>query len=69
MTTEQQLALRELLKKNLPLHLILQSEISQTPFGQITVNVQLKDGVAQVNTINIVKNRRKKYTMSKTEEE
>ena len=66
---DKDLALRELLKKNLPLHLILQTETSQTPFGQITVNVEIKDGVAQLDTINIVKNRRKKYQMSKESEE
>lgn len=31
------------------------------PYGQITLNVQLKNGVVLIETINIVKNRRKKY--------
>uniref|UniRef100_A0A6M3J1F4 Uncharacterized protein n=1 Tax=viral metagenome TaxID=1070528 RepID=A0A6M3J1F4_9ZZZZ len=61
-------ALRKILLKNLLLHLILTQEINQTPFGQITVNVKLKNGVAQIETINIVKNRRKKYYLAKKEE-
>jgi hypothetical protein len=36
-------------------------EVNKTPYGQITVNVQLKDGIAQVDTLNIVKSKRKKY--------
>lgn len=68
MDTAQQ-ALRELLKKNIPLHLILASEISQTPFGQITVNVTLVNGVAQIETINVVKNRRRKYQAAKESED
>lgn len=55
------LDLRELLQKNLLFHAILNWEIQETPWGQITINVQLKDGIAQIDTINIVKNRRKKY--------
>lgn len=36
-------------------------EVNKTPYGQITVNVRLKDGVAQLDTVNIVKTVRKKY--------
>ncbi len=57
-------ALKERLKKNLLFHLVLLSEVNKTPYGQITVNVQLKDGVAQLDTINIVKSRRKKYKVT-----
>lgn len=53
--------LRQFLSKNLPLHAILANEITQTPYGTITVNVEVKDGVAQLNTLNLVKNRRKRY--------
>ncbi len=56
-----QQALKELLKNNLLFHLILLTEVNKTPYGQITVNVQLVNGIAQLETINIVKSRRKKY--------
>lgn len=36
--------------------------MEKTPFGTITVNVMLKNGVADLNTLNIVKNVRKKYS-------
>ena len=53
--------LRELLLKNLAFHTILTSEINNTPYGQITVNVKIKNGNILLETLNIVKNRRKKY--------
>jgi phosphoribosylaminoimidazole carboxylase (NCAIR synthetase) len=53
--------LKRSLLKNSQLHLIVENEVRQTPFGQITFNIELKDGVAQVDTLNIVKNRRRKY--------
>lgn len=53
--------LKQSLLKNLQLHLIVENEVRETPFGQITFNVELHDGVADVATINIVKNRRRKY--------
>ena len=59
--SSQNSQLKELLKNNLLFHAILNWEIQETPWGQITINVQLKDGIAQIDTINIVKNRRKKY--------
>lgn len=43
----------------------MESEVGQTPFGQITFNVQLKDGVAMIETITVVKNRRRKYDLTK----
>ncbi len=60
-----QQALKELLKNNLLFHLILLTEVNKTPYGQITVNVQLKDGKALIETVNIVKTRRKKYKGTK----
>lgn len=54
-------ALHELIKRNKLFHLILLTEVNKTPYGQLTVNVQLKDGVAQMDSLNIVKSRRKKY--------
>ena len=53
--------LKHLLSKNSPLHLIIENEVRQTPFGQITVNVEIINGVAQVEKLNIVKTRRRKY--------
>lgn len=53
--------LNTLLKKNLPFHVIIENEVRKTPFGQITVNIELVDGVAQLKTLNIVKNKRIKY--------
>lgn len=54
-------ALRKLLSKNLPLHIIVENEVNQTPFGQITFNVEIRDGKAIIETLNIVKNRRRRY--------
>lgn len=59
--------LNELLKKNLGLHMIIENEVRLTPFGSITFNVELKEGVAKLETINIVKSRRYKYNIDKTE--
>lgn len=54
-------ALNQLLESNLPLHIVVENEVNETPYGTITVTVQLKDGVAVMDTISIVKNKRKKY--------
>lgn len=50
------------LKKNGALHVIIEMETKDTQFGTLTFNVELKDGVAQFDTIKIVKNRRRKYS-------
>jgi len=55
--------LNQLLKKNPILHMIVENEVRLTPFGQITINVEIKDGVAIIETLNIVKNRRRKYQL------
>lgn len=57
--------LNKLLEKNILLHTIVENEVRQTPFGQITFNVEVRDGVAIIPTINIVKNRRRKYNLTK----
>lgn len=57
--------LNTLLKKNLHLHMILENEVQKTPFGQITVNVQLQDGRALLETVNMIKNKRIKYSLTK----
>jgi hypothetical protein len=53
--------LKELLSKNLPLHLAIANETKRTPYGQITFNVELINGVAQMKTLNVVKNKRTRY--------
>ena len=49
------------IEKNLPLHIIIENEIRLCPYGQHTYNVVIKNGVALVDTINIVKQRRRRY--------
>lgn len=46
----------------------MESEVRQTPFGQITFNVQLVNGVVQLETISVVKSRRRKYDLTKKQE-
>jgi hypothetical protein len=55
------------LQSNIPLHIIIEREVQETPFGQITFNIQLLKGIAQLPTLNIVKNRRRKYQLTKEE--
>lgn len=59
--------LKRSLSKNSALHLIVENEVRQSPFGQITFNVEIVNGVAQVDKLNIVKNRRRKYDGRKEE--
>jgi len=65
MPEKSTLALNELLTRNIPLHIIISNEVRQTPYGTITFNVMVKDGVAMVDTLNIVKNRRRRYQLDK----
>lgn len=58
-------ALSELLKQNLPFHILIENEVRRTPFGQLTFNIMIKDGVAQTGTLNLVKSRRRKYSLTK----
>lgn len=44
---------------------MIENEVRQTPFGQITFNVEIHDGVALIDSLNIVKNRRLKYDIKK----
>jgi len=55
--------LNELLSPNIPLHIIIENEVNQTPYGTITFTMQLKDGQVIVDTLNIVKNRRLRYNV------
>lgn len=54
--------LQGLLRANFVLHAIIEKEVETTPFGQITFSMVVKKGKALIDTINITKNRRKKYT-------
>jgi len=58
-------ALQKLLSANLPLHAIIENEVRLTPFGQITFTLMVKDGVAQIETLNIIKSRRRRYGLDK----
>ena len=57
--TEQ---LKELLHRNFLLHLIIENEVKLLKYGTITINVELKNGQADITTINIVANKRIKYS-------
>lgn len=46
---------------NVSFHIILENEVSLTPYGSITVNVEVKGGKALVGTMNIVKMNRVRY--------
>ena len=59
------LALNHLLSKNFPFHSILEMEVQETPYGSITFNFEVRDGVVALETLNIVKNRRKRYQLTK----
>jgi len=63
MSSESISDLRKLLSPNLPLHIIIENEVGQTQYGQITFNVILKDSEAHIETLNIVKNKRIRYKM------
>lgn len=49
------------LSNNLLLHAILEQEAVKMGYGQIMVNVEIKDGVADIKTLNIVINQRIRY--------
>lgn len=55
----------KLLSKNLAFHTVIMNEVRQTPFGQLTFNVMIKDGVVQLETLNLVKSRRRKYNLDR----
>lgn len=66
MLPEEQLPIKNtelssLLSKNLPLHAILEQEVKKLQYGQISVNVVVKDGIAQMDTFNLVANKRVRY--------
>lgn len=54
-------ALGELIKNNIAFHTIIENEVRLTPYGQITVNVEVIEGKAVLKSMNLVKNRRYRY--------
>lgn len=44
----------------------MEREVNETPFGTITFNFEIKDGVVVLPTLNIVKNCRRRYSGDKT---
>ena len=50
-----------MLQKDFEFHLILEKHVQDLQYGQITVNVQLKDGKPIIETLSIVKQKRTKY--------
>jgi hypothetical protein len=54
-----------LLQKNLPFHVLLEKEVQETPFGQLTFNMELKDGLVNLRSVNCVKNKRVRYKLDK----
>jgi len=42
--------------------LIIENEVKLLKYGTITINVELKNGQADITTINIVANKRIKYS-------
>lgn len=57
--------LAQLLVKNTSFHFIVEKEVKETPYGQITFNFEVKDGVVVLSTLNIVKNCRRRYNGDK----
>jgi hypothetical protein len=53
--------LHSALSKNIALHTILESEAIKMVYGQMSVNVVIKDGIADLSTLNIVVNKRNRY--------
>ena len=61
------LPLTSLLENNLIFHVIMEREVSETPFGTITFNFTIKGGIIVLSTLNIVKNRRRRYSGNKVD--
>jgi hypothetical protein len=50
-----------ILSNNLVFHVIVEREVVDTPFGQITFNFEVTGGKVRTDTLNIVKNVRIRY--------
>jgi len=53
--------LYKLLSPNLALHAVIEKDIQTTDYGELTYVVELKDGVADMSTLNITIRKRYKY--------
>lgn len=58
--------LNELLSNNGAFHVIMEKEVQSTEFGQVTFNFTIKNGKVDLSTLNIVKNKRYRYSGSTT---
>lgn len=56
-----------ILRKNELLHVVVENEVRQTPFGTITFTVEVKNGVVDMKSLNVVKQKRTKYSGNKEE--
>lgn len=64
MSNQEQLptqSLKESLSKNLVFHTLLETEAQRMQYGQISVNVELKDGKVNLKTLNFVVTKRIRY--------
>lgn len=52
-------------KQEVEFHIILAKQVQSLEYGQMTVNVQVKDGLPILDTLNIVKSKRKRYKTDK----
>lgn len=53
--------LHQLLKENLVFHVLVEREVQDTSYGQITFNFVIKNGKVDLDTLNIVRNKRLRY--------
>ncbi len=58
-------ALKELLSRNFPLHVIIENEAEKIGFGQITFVMEVREGKVQLPTLHIYRSKRKKYVLDK----
>jgi hypothetical protein len=48
-------------QKEQELHLIIAKKVLESQYGDMTINIQLKDSIPILETLNIVIQRRKRY--------
>lgn len=53
--------MKPMVNEILDFHKIIEQEVENPPYSQISVNVYLKDGVPQIKTLNLVKQKRTKF--------
>jgi hypothetical protein len=49
------------LSKNLALHEIIENEVRKMGYGQMSVNIFIRNGVADLSTLNIIETKRNRY--------